>query len=97
MQTIRPHQDLDWFDFLDLIEKDLASSPTYAVISELIDEIYMRKLDSVSEGASYKLIAPCKKLWEYIQQRKHDDHEFCTNQEHKDLESMVKTVISITS
>ena len=60
MIVIRRFRKLPWFDLLDRIEKDLNEKPDKKIYFEFLDEFRMRLLDSISEGASFKLKSPTK-------------------------------------
>jgi hypothetical protein len=62
MLTLRPYGDLDWFDFLDLINEKTNQDLSEEQFFELLDELQMRNLDVKSEGAAFKLKAPAKLL-----------------------------------
>jgi hypothetical protein len=63
MQIIRRYKKLDWWSFVEHIDlaldKDETTQESYI---ELLDEIRMRLLESVSEGASYKFKKQAQRL-----------------------------------
>ena len=87
MITVRPFQKHDWFEFLEIIEKSLQEKASSEQCFALIDELYMRKVDSISEGASYKLKSPAKNLLNYFQARQAEDTNFSSE---KQLEEFCK-------
>ena len=88
MIIIRRFRKLDWFDLLDRIQKDLDEKPDKKIYFEFLDEFRMRLLDSISEGASFKLKAPTKEILMKFETRMKEDTEFATEadmQEFKEL------------
>ena len=80
MITVRPYRKLDWFEFLDIINDKLKEDPTEEIYFSLIDELYMRKVNSISEGGTYKLKAPAKNLLSNFELKRENEPEFCTDE-----------------
>ncbi len=93
MDLIRKYRKLDWFDFLDYIEKELEGGPVSQVYFELIDEICIRKLESISEGATYKLKAPSIDILKRFEFRVSKDPSFATEEKVKEFKTLVKSVL----
>ena len=93
MIIIRKYKKLNWFDFLDRLKKDLSDMPGKSVYIEILDEIHMRKLESISEGGSYKLIAPAKSLLEAFKKRMLNDPTFASEKELVEIKRIVASIL----
>ncbi|MBH48355.1 MAG: hypothetical protein CME71_09330 [Halobacteriovorax sp.] len=69
MQIIRRYKKLSWFEFVDILDEQLKTSPECDVYFELMDELHWRLVESISEGASFKLKAQADKLVAHFAQR----------------------------
>lgn len=91
VDLIRKYRKLDWFDFLDHIEKELEGEPVCKTYFDLMDEISVRKLESISEGGTYKLKAPSIDLLKRFELRVSKDPSFATEEEIKEFKALAKT------
>lgn len=65
MQIERRYRKLDWWGLIDHINSALENEDTeQGVYIELLDELRMRTLESVSEGSTYKINTQANKLIE---------------------------------
>ena len=92
LDILRKYRKLDWFDFLEYVEKELEGEPACKVYFEIIDEICVRKLESISEGATYKLKAPSLDLLKRFEQRVSKDGSFATKEEIEEFKTLVKSI-----
>lgn len=76
MYIERRYKKLPWFDFLDQIADELKDLPPKERYIELLDELRMRKLESVSEGGTYKLKSPAKDLVLNFKERMDKEENF---------------------
>ena len=67
MKTMQRFGDLDWFDFIDLVKEKLEKKVGFRTCLEFLDELYLRKIDSVSEGATFKIKAQATMIKNYLQ------------------------------
>jgi hypothetical protein len=93
MQIIRKYKRLSWFDFLDQIEKELKDNPDKSVYFEIGGELKMRLVESVSEGAAFKMKAPSKNMLEKFEQRMKDQTSFASEQDYQDFKDLVSEVL----
>ena len=94
MDLIRKYRKLDWFNFLDYIEKELEGEPDSKIYFELMDEICVRKLESISEGATYKLKAPSIDILKRFELRVSKDPSFTTEEKVKEFKALVKLILT---
>ena len=94
MLTVRPLIKLDWFDLIDLIEESITQNAAETKYFDIIDEIYMRKVESISEGATYKMKKPTKQLWDHYQQRMNEDPNFSTTERSNEFARQAKLIIN---
>jgi len=92
MLIIRKYRKLPWFDFLECIDAALEKNPMVAVYFELLDELRMRKIESISEGASFKMQAPTQKLWQSFSGRLATEANFADPNELKEFKSLVASM-----
>ena len=92
MLIIRKYIRINWFDFLDLATKAINSYPKKESYIEFLDEIKMRKLESVSEGGNYKYQKFATFLLEKFEARLVKEESFASE---KDLDDFKKTVDEI--
>lgn len=69
MQIIRKYRKLDWFDFIDTMTRALNKKPSKEVYLEFLDELRMKKFESLSEGATFKMKTKAKELLAMYQER----------------------------
>ena len=62
MKTIQKYYYLDWFELKELIEAELEKESSVQTYLGFLDELYLRKIDSVSEGGTYKIKALAEKI-----------------------------------
>jgi hypothetical protein len=89
MQIIRKYKRLTWFDFLDQIEKELKAGPDKSVYFEFLGELKMRLVESVSEGAAFKMKAPSKELLDKFEKRLNNQSTFASEQDYQDFKDLV--------
>jgi hypothetical protein len=81
MQTLRKFHDLSWFDFLDFIDQSLKDQPDKTFYIDVLDEVKMRFIESVSEGSTYKLKNLCEKMIKEFEARITSDSTFGDEQD----------------
>ncbi|WP_372655497.1 hypothetical protein [Halobacteriovorax sp.] len=65
----RRYRKNDWWDLVTVIEQELERSKSYDTYFYIVDELKWRIVDSVSEGANFKIRNKAKE----IQKRFHED------------------------
>jgi hypothetical protein len=90
---MRKYKNLRWFEFLEYTKKELGEKPAPSVYFEILDEIKMRSVESISEGFSFKLKAPTKDLLKQFKTRQENDSSFSSDQEYAEFELIAKTII----
>ena len=69
MLIMRKYRKLDWFDFIDTMTRALNKKPEKEIYIEFIDELRMRKLESLSEGAAFKMKTKARELMTMFEER----------------------------
>lgn len=93
MLIIRKYRRLGWFDFLDRIELELKAKPDKKMYSALLDEIRMRRLESVSEGGVYKLRAPANEIFQRFEERSADEIGFANESDRAELLQVLNDIL----
>lgn len=93
MQIIRKYKKLEWFDFLDVIERELKDIPGKTSYFEILDELRMRLIDSISEGATFKLKAPTRDLVSKFETRTSEDPSFANEDDLKEFIELAGTIL----
>lgn len=93
MLIIRRYKALGWFDLLDKLEEELSKDPPKERYFDFLDEFRMRLIESVSEGASYKLRNPTLALIERFQQRQAEDPVFASETDRLEFQELASQII----
>lgn len=93
MYIERRYKKLLWFDFLDQMEVELKRFPSKEKYIELLDEIRLRRLESVSEGGTYKLKAPAKELFSKFERRMSEDQSFASTEDLNDCKNILEDIL----
>lgn len=70
----RRYRKNDWWDLVTVIEQELERSKSYETYFYIVDELKWRIVDSVSEGANFKIRKKANEIFK-------DFHENCTELE----------------
>lgn len=70
MYILRRYKKLSWWDLVEIIDQVKISEVQESELIELVDELRLRLLESVSEGGSFKVIKKANELKEVILQKK---------------------------
>ena len=93
MNLIRKYKKLGWWDLIERFNYDISNGPTKEIFFDYMDEFHMRKLESVSEGGSYKIKAPCLELVNSVEQRMKNDTSFAAESEFAELKKLANELI----
>ena len=93
MLIIRKYKKLGWFDLLDKMEEVLTSDAPKERYFEFVDELRMRLIESVSEGASFKIKAPTNNLIELFSKRREADSNFATELEEDEFRQIASDIL----
>ncbi|MBT3981553.1 MAG: hypothetical protein HOE90_09390 [Bacteriovoracaceae bacterium] len=88
METIRKYRRLSWFDLVDHIESKLAEKPEKLIYIEFFDELHMRQLESLSEGANFKIKNLVKDILRQFSARMSADTTFAGENDLEVIKSM---------
>ncbi len=90
MEIIRKYKKLSTWDFLELVDSELAhgSSPSLEEYISYLDELKMRAYESISEGEIYKIKLRIKRLTESAKEK-------LTNSEVKSLLELTQELNSL--
>ncbi|EQC47360.1 hypothetical protein [Bacteriovorax sp. Seq25_V] len=92
MEIIRKYKRNDWWDLLIVIEQELERSPVKETFIDLLDELRWRKVESISEGASFKINAPAKDLLERFEKMMEENPSFATDEDLQEAKSIVAEI-----
>jgi hypothetical protein len=93
MHIVRRYKKLDWWDFLTVIDQELEKMPAKETYIDLIDELRMRKIESISEGATFKMKAPSKDILERFKNRMSEDQSFASDEDLTEITQLVDEVV----
>ena len=93
MMLVRRYKKLGWWDFLDHIESEFKEKPDKSVYIDVLDELRMRLLDSVSEGGTFKLKAPTEKIKNEFVVRMNSDSKFANSDDLKEVEEIANLIL----
>jgi hypothetical protein len=94
MLLVRRYKKLGWWDLLDQIDLQLKESPEKEVYIEILDELRMRLLESVSEGASFKLKAPAERIINEFKVRMDSDDNFANSSDFKEVQELADFILN---
>lgn len=89
METIRRFKKMSLWDFIELMEKncyDSAEKDTYFLY---LDELRMRRIESISEGGNYKISSLAKELHQKFNKEIEKNPDFVTDEEKGQFEFIV--------
>lgn len=92
MEILRKYRKLDWFDFLDTMTRTLNKNPEQEIYVEFIDELRMKKLESLSEGATFKMKAKAKELLAMYEKRMQEEG-FATEENLKEVKQLIEDIL----
>ncbi|MFT6067830.1 MAG: hypothetical protein ACJAT2_001173 [Bacteriovoracaceae bacterium] len=94
METIRRFKKMSLWDFIELMEANCYNSGDKDTYFLYLDELRMRKIESVSEGGNYKLKSLALELKEKFLEEVKKSPGFALEEEMKDLEFIVNEITS---
>lgn len=93
MYIERRYKKLLWFELLDQMAEELKELPPKERYIDFLDELRMRKLESVSEGGTFKLKAPAKDLVLKFKERMASDKQFSDESSLLDCQRILKDIL----
>ncbi len=93
MDIVRQFKKMSLWDFIDLMESQCFGCAKSATYFMYLDEIKMRRIESISEGGNYKLRSLAQQLLEEFQKELHRDSSFATSEELKSFTTIAKEEI----
>jgi len=90
---MRKYKDLAWWDFVDYMEEKLAEGPEKELYFEFLDELRLRFLESVSEGASYKYQNKAQELVKLFKAKNVEDAARFSEQDSADFERIASEIV----
>lgn len=93
MDLVRKYLKLDWFDFVDVILQELDENPVAHTYIELMDELYLRKLESVSEGSTFKLRKPAKDIFNKFEKQMSQNKKFANDNNLNEIKNLLETIL----
>ncbi len=92
METIRQFKKMSLWDFIELMERNCYESGDKDSYFLYLDELRMRKIESVSEGGNYKLQSLARELRDQLRAEVEKNPEFITEADQNDFEFIVKEI-----
>lgn len=83
---------MDWWDFLDLMNEEFSKMPPKQVYFDFQDEIRMRLIESVSEGASFKYSTQAKKVHAAFSERLKQEPAFATAEDYQEFTTLTEQI-----
>lgn len=80
------------WDFIELMETNCYSSSDKEVYFLYLDELRMRKIESISEGGNYKLKSLAHELVQHFQKEIQKDSQFVSDSEIENFNFIVKEI-----
>ena len=93
METIRHFKKMSLWDFIELLEKKCLNSGDKEQYFIYLDEIKMRRIESISEGGNLKLKSLAKNLLLEFRNELVKNQSFCESKELEDFEYIVENEI----
>lgn len=93
MIIVRRYKNLGWFDLLDCLKEELDQAPPKEKYFDFLDEFRMRLIESVSEGASFKLKAPTKELLARFEARLSKEPEFASQEDLLEFQRITEDIL----
>lgn len=92
METIRRFKKMSLWDFIELMEKNCYGSGDKENYFLYLDELRMRKIESVSEGGNYKLKSLAIEMHNKFLEEVEKNPSFVDPLEKKDFEFIVNEI-----
>jgi hypothetical protein len=92
METIRRFKKMSLWDFIELMEKNCYCSGDKDSYFLYLDELRMRKIESVSEGGNYKLKSLANELNDQFTLELKKNPSFVLEAEKKDFDYIVSEI-----
>lgn len=93
MRIMRKYKNLGWWDFIEYMEEKLAEHPEKELYFEFLDEIRLRFLESVSEGASFKYQNKAQELVELLKLNSSEDTVKLSEQDLVDFQRIASEIV----
>lgn len=92
METVRKFKRMGLWDFIELMEANCYDCHDKELYFTYLDELRMRKIESISEGGNYKLISLAKELEEEFQKEVKANNDFVSESELNDFDFIIKEI-----
>lgn len=93
MDTIRQFKKMSLWDFIELMESQCFGCAKSATYFMYLDEIKMRRIESISEGGNFKLRSLALQLLEEFQKELGRDPSFASSEELSSFTTIAKKEI----
>ncbi len=93
MEVLRKYKRLDWFDFLDAIEIELSKNPGKEVYFDFLDELKMRQVECISEGALFKFKKVARNLLKKFEKR-YESLDFASSEDYSLFKEIAESIYS---
>ncbi len=92
MRTVRKFKKMGLWDFIELLETNCFASGDKETYFTYLDEIRMRRIESISEGGNYKLASLAKELKSEIDKELEKKSDFLDSEELKEIEFIIEEI-----
>ena len=93
LETIRQFKKMSLWDFIDLLEEKCLGCHQAETYFIYLDEIKMRRIESISEGGNFKLKNLAFQLLAEFENERKSNEQFCSEKEYFDFKYTVKNEI----
>lgn len=92
METIRRFKTMSLWDFIELMEGNCYGSGDKEVYFTYLDELRMRRIESISEGGNYKLASLAKELKSELEKDIQKNSSLLSDEELKEFNFIIEEI-----
>lgn len=93
LETIRHFKKMSLWDFIELLENNCLGCHKAETYFIYLDEVKMRRIESISEGGNLKLKKLAEQLLTEFKKEKDANEQFCSDKELQDFQYTVQNEI----
>ncbi|MBK24771.1 MAG: hypothetical protein CME70_12305 [Halobacteriovorax sp.] len=92
MRTVRKFKKMGLWDFIDLMKENCFGCADKETYFTYLDELRMRRIESISEGGNYKLASLAKELKLELEKEREKNSNFLKEEELKEFDFIVEEI-----
>ncbi|MBT3586520.1 MAG: hypothetical protein HN509_16550 [Halobacteriovoraceae bacterium] len=92
METIRKFKKMGLWDFIELMQQNCYQSGKKEVYFLYLDELNMRRIESISEGGNYKLQALGRELLAQFEKEIDQNRDFIAESEELEFRKIIEAL-----